>query len=242
MTLTKTTVSSNTVVGDGGGIENHGTMTLTNSTVSGNNAAQDGGGIKNRNTLFLTNSTISGNTASGNIATTGYGGGILNDGGVIDITYGTIYANTAQAGGGIANKTTNEPGIIMIASIVASNNANSDPDILGIITLYWPSLIQNASGTIFFSGPVPQILQVAFELGKHSIIGQLPKVGPLQNNGGTTQTHALLPGSPAIDQILPNNTDQLCGSSASNPTDQRGVKRPQGAGCDLGAYEYVPSQ
>ena len=52
----------------------------------------------------------------------------------------------------------------------------------------------------------------------------------LRNNGGFTTTHALLPGSPAIDQI----PLEACDST----TDQRGVKRPQGSQCDIGAYEY----
>jgi hypothetical protein len=55
----------------------------------------------------------------------------------------------------------------------------------------------------------------------------------LANNGGPTQTYALLPGSPAIDQIPPGING--CGTSVS--TDQRGVSRPQGSGCDIGAYE-----
>jgi hypothetical protein len=57
-------------------------------------------------------------------------------------------------------------------------------------------------------------------------------LGPLQDNGGPTETHDLLPGSPAID----------AGSMDCPPpdTDQRGVARPQGAGCDIGAVEYVP--
>jgi hypothetical protein len=54
-------------------------------------------------------------------------------------------------------------------------------------------------------------------------------LGPLANNGGPTQTHALLPGSPAIDMVLSG-----CPLPA---TDQRGITRPQGAVCDIGAYE-----
>jgi CSLREA domain-containing protein len=58
-----------------------------------------------------------------------------------------------------------------------------------------------------------------------------PKLGPLADNGGPTQTMALLAGSPAIDLIAPP-----CGTTP----DQRGVPRPQGAGCDAGAYEFAP--
>jgi hypothetical protein len=56
-----------------------------------------------------------------------------------------------------------------------------------------------------------------------------PLLGPLQNNGGPTQTHALLAGSPAIDAVT--------SGCPPPPTDQRGVLRPQGAACDIGAYE-----
>ena len=57
-----------------------------------------------------------------------------------------------------------------------------------------------------------------------------PLLGPLQDNGGPTPTHALLPGSPAINA----GTNRGC-----PPTDQRGVPRPQGPLCDIGAFEVV---
>lgn len=244
LTLTNSIISHNSVRGDGGGIDNFGTLTLTDSTVAYNTTAQDGGGIKNTASLFLTNSTIATNTASGT------GGGILNTeaGSAININYSTIYGNMAQAGGGMAIESGTE---ILEASIVAGNSASTAPDILGTVTLYWPSLIQNSTGTKISSspvpsglqkvyGPVPPSIQNAFELGKHSIFGKSPLLGPLQNNGGLTQTYALLPGSPAIDQVLPDTSGE-CGSNSSYPTDQRGVPRPKGAGCDLGSYEYVPS-
>jgi hypothetical protein len=56
-------------------------------------------------------------------------------------------------------------------------------------------------------------------------------LGPLADNGGPTLTHALLAGSPAIDAA----DDAICPA-----TDQRGTVRPQGAACDVGAYEFVP--
>ena len=62
-----------------------------------------------------------------------------------------------------------------------------------------------------------------------------PLLGPLHDNGGRTLTHALLPGSPAIDA----GDDLACAAAPVNGIDQRGVPRPQGAACDIGAYEYV---
>jgi hypothetical protein len=61
-----------------------------------------------------------------------------------------------------------------------------------------------------------------------------PKLGPLANNGGSTQTMALLAGSPAID----TGDDGICASPRINNLDQRGVSRLQGAHCDIGAFEY----
>jgi hypothetical protein len=60
-------------------------------------------------------------------------------------------------------------------------------------------------------------------------------LGPLADNGGRTETHALLPGSPAIDAIAEADCIDLAGSPVAE--DQRGVDRPQGAGCDIGAFE-----
>jgi hypothetical protein len=73
-----------------------------------------------------------------------------------------------------------------------------------------------------------------FSTSNHSLSNTDPKLGPLAHNGGPTQTTTLLPGSPAID---------AGGTSANGcpPTDQRGVSRPQGSACDIGAYEFVPT-
>ena len=72
-------------------------------------------------------------------------------------------------------------------------------------------------------------------MGSRDALGRIfldPLLGPLQDNGGPTFTHALLPGSPAIDHIPAENCEVT--------TDQRGVARPQGAACDIGAYELEP--
>lgn len=71
------------------------------------------------------------------------------------------------------------------------------------------------------------------------------RLGPLQNNAGPAPTHALLAGSPAIDVIPPEDCTYDDDGDPETPelpvaSDQRGVVRPQGAGCDIGAYEAVP--
>jgi len=222
LTLTNSMVSDN-IATSGGGIYNGGTLTLTNSTVSGNAASSySGGGILNEGRLTLTNSTVSGNTAPA------LGGGIVNNGinAKTSIAFCTIYGNkTEGSGGGIWNGA--EPSqVVMKNSIVAANSAPTDPDILGRLISGGYNLIQNTSGAIFIPNK-QHATDVAVDphtdLRIDSLLsGQLPP------------THALRPGSPAIDKI------PLDACSVNNiSTDQRGMKRPDGNEdmCDIGAYE-----
>jgi len=218
MTLTNTTISGNAEVvtpsgesGGGGGIFNQGTMTLIGTTVSGNTTngyGGRGGGISNLDQMLtLINSTISGNT--------GYNGGaIFNRYGSIQLTYSTISGNTAIAqGGGIWNY----GGSANIKNTIVANNSPSD--LLGVITTLGRNLFKNPGASII----VGNVTVTA------DIIGVDPMLGPLADNGGTTMTHALLLGSPAIDAVPLT----FCIVS----TDQRGIVRPQGASCDIGSYE-----
>ncbi len=221
LVLINSTISNNTSDYYGGGIYNGGSLALSNSTISNNRANRggaDGGGIYNNGSLTLTNCTISGNTASED------GGGIYN-GGVVSSEYCTVYSNAARTGGGI--NTTGS--YIMKSSIIARNQAHRGPDIWGPLTSDGYNLIQDFSGATF-NGPLT--------IHQTDIPGnQFPnlKIDPmLRYNGGQTQTHALLKGSPAIDKIPRDVCDAI--------PDQRGVTRLQGSGCDIGAYEYVPAE
>jgi transcriptional regulator with XRE-family HTH domain len=227
LTLINSTVSGNRADGSGGGIFNAtGTLTLINSTVSGN-LADSGGGITNDSgTLKLINSTIADNTSHRP------GGGILNatTASKMVMTFCTVYGNTSdEEGGGIWNGTTNSTGqLVMWNSLVAGNKAPAGPDILGRLTSQGYNLIQNTQNTTFASNQEHEtdLLQVApSALGIDSV---------LKDNNGSTQTHALLVGSVAIDRIPPNDC-----RIQDITTDQRGVRRPQGGGCDIGAYELV---
>lgn len=242
LALDKTTVSNNKVgnctgytlvhPGLGGGIKNFGTLVLANSTVSGNTTPVDGGGIfSGVNTtdlgmLTLTNSTVSGNTSSG-----GSGGGIEYEGSQATITFSTLYGNAALNGGGISigNNAANKPVQVTLRnSIVAGNHATTGPDILGILTSDGYNLIQDPTGTSF----VPNNQQATDIIGiQFSDLRIDPKL-----SGKPTQTQALLKGSPAID-VIPVDACHIDGITS----DQRGVKRPQGTKCDIGAYEYVAS-
>jgi len=206
-TLTNVTVSGNTATNCGGGIHNEGgTATLANVTVSGNAAIQRGGGICNYlATATLINSTVSGNTAINE------GGGIYNSGpATLTLTNGTVAGNGAGLGGGIYNGIGD---VYLTNTIVADSLSGGGCSGPGLITSQGHNLASDGSCGLTGTGDLPNAD---------------PVLGPLANNGGPTKTHALLPGSPAIDA-----------GAACPATDQRGVTRPQGGACDIGAYELT---
>jgi len=203
------TVSNCTISGNsGGGIFNYGfsgsgtaTLTITNSTVSGNSAGY-GGGIRNRGqgddfsggsaTLTVTNSTLSGNSAS-------FGGGIYNNaffgGATITITNSTLSGNSASQGGGIYN-VGGFDGITTLTIGETILNAGA----LG-------ENIYNEFGTVSSLGyNLSSDNGSGYLTGLGDQINTDPMLGALQDNGGPTFTHALLPGSPAIDTGDPNFT------------------------------------
>jgi hypothetical protein len=214
LTLTNSTVSGNSA-GQGGGIDNYGTLTLIHSTVSGNSAAVGGGGIFNLGTVTLTNSTVSGNTAEGVYS----GGGIFNAG-RLTLTNSTVSGNTTldNVGGGIFNDGT-----------LTLTNTLVDNDCAGA-TVSGGGNLESPGNTCGFDQPTDQVNVTAEQL----------KLGPLQDNGGPTMTHALLPGSVAID-VIPE-ADCVDAEGAPLTTDQRGEPRPETGGtlCDVGAFEVQP--
>ncbi|MGF1673455.1 MAG: choice-of-anchor Q domain-containing protein, partial [Rivularia sp. (in: cyanobacteria)] len=256
--IINSTIAANTSIGTsntsgGGGLINTigASATIVNSTFSGN-TAKNGGGIRNDDNLTLINSTLSGNTASES------GGGLVNTvnpsnpfnpalGGKSTISNSTITNNTAQntsgndstsqVGGGIANF-----GITNISnSIVAANTRNDDFINLafGNITSGANNLIGNGNGVIgFISSDIIGTINAPID----------PLLSPLQDNGGATQTHKLLKGSPAINAGSNTNlaldTFDLNGNGNTTeliPFEQRGVgfERIVDNTVDIGAYEYV---
>ncbi|MBN1218189.1 MAG: hypothetical protein JXM69_04615, partial [Anaerolineae bacterium] len=151
-----------------------------------------------------------------------------------DLTNVTITNNTADydndtwgSGGGISNDfagTANLINTIVAGNFDTPGNAGAStirPDLNGSFNGAAYNLIGDLTGS---SGTV----------GTGSdIVSTTPGLGPLADNGGDTQTHALLSGSPAIDAV-PEVSCPLA-------TDQRGVSRPQGDACDIGAYEVAPN-
>jgi len=230
------TVSNSTFSGNsGGGINSDGSLTVSNSTFSGNTAFYGGGMIIHpRGTVIVSNSTFSGNTAdsgggvyvhggagnalavsnctfSGNTAT--YGGGIFNlIISTVTVSNSTISGNSATYGGGIYNENT-YGGATLKNTIVANNPAGGN--CYGTIT--------DGDGNLSYPDTTCP--------GIHSD----PLLGPLQNNGGPTETMAPGPGSAALDAA----NDAICAAAPVNSLDQRGIARPQGMHCDIGAVEQI---
>ena len=225
LTLNNSTVIGNAAPnGFGGGIFNFGTLTLNNSTVSGNTGGTGGGiytgGIFGAGTMTLNNSTVSGNTAPNGPGGGNFGGGIYIDSGTLMLNNSTISSNSAVTGGGIYP---NSGTVTLKNTLLAGNSAAGDgPDCWGSIGSGGHNLIGNTTNCNF-TQPSEDLLNAD------------PLLGPLQDNGGPTFTHALLPGSPALDAGNPTGcTDQ---DGILLTTDQRGVTRPQGTRCDIGAFE-----
>ncbi len=212
------------------------TAKLHGFTVTGGRAAENdfnlepAGGIwNNHGTLTLTNSTVSGNNA-------GIGGGLLNFG-TVTLRNCTFFGNAAEHGGAIFNLGE----LTIISSTVAGNTADEgsaiarggpvtfahvliDGDCSGNPFLVQPSAgynIESPADTCNLGRPTDQIEVSPADL----------KLGPLADNGGGTQTCALGVWSVAVD-VIPE-------TSCVVETDQRGVRRPQGNGCDVGAVEWA---
>src|SRR5262249_37573460 len=147
-----------------------------------------------------------------------FGGGIFNAGGArLTVTSSTLSDNSANSGGGIFNSSSGT--LALNNSIVANSPSGGDVYIRG--------------GTV--SGSHNLIGDGGNGLGLAGTISGDPLLGPLADNGGPTQTFALLPGSPAIDA----GDNNLAVDASNNPltTDQRGVARIAGGTVDLGAFE-----
>jgi hypothetical protein len=209
----------------GGGIYNLGDLLLLRVTIRDNKSVA-GGGVYNESgaTVTIVNSTISGNLAvDPGICDGGYGGAINNGGGIVNLMNCTITDNQAQClGGGVFQSR----GTVRLSNtIVAKQSFSSD-------------CRQGFFNSIGGNG---QFISRGFNLDSDGTCGldqpsDLPGVnpllGPLQDNGGSTDTHLPMVGSPAID----------AGDTIhAPPRDQRGVTRPQGPASDIGSVEVEDS-
>jgi uncharacterized repeat protein (TIGR01451 family) len=225
MTIVDSTIYSNTSELFAGGIFNHadGRLTVNRSTVSDNQAATAAGGIDNSGAMTVSNSTISGNRA-------GDDGGGLHVWGTVSLTHVTITGNSTRNGdgGGINRR---DGTITLKNSIVAGNMDHAVP------------MAHDCSGTNINTegdnlvGQNGNANGCPLDAEASTVAGAISTVlDPLADNGGATETHALVAGSPAIDQAT--DCTDLAGNLVT--TDQRSVARPQFFGCDIGAYEAAP--
>jgi hypothetical protein len=207
--IINSTISGN-IAPFGGGIYNGAGLTIVNSTLSGNMAGSEGAGVYNAATLTISNSTFSGNAAHGS-------GGACINGGILLIMNSTLSGNSAaDAGGGVYNIGTLHIGNTILKG--GDSGANINVNGGGTVTSLGYNISSDDGGG-FLTGPSDQI-------------NTDPMVGPLQNNGGPTFTHALLPGSPAIDAGDPQFT-------APPYFDQRGPNfwRVRNDRLDVGSFE-----
>jgi hypothetical protein len=195
LTLNNSMVSGNTASGNcyggpspcnhrGGGTYSIKTFTLNNSTVIDNTAAFGGGIFNSGIGSGLTDSTVSGNTAYFE------GGGIYNHRSVL-VTNSTVSGNTALAGGGVYTFYSGSGNTDLSSSIVAANSAPLGANCHGVTNSGGYNLTDDTS--CGFTEPTGDLIVADAMLG------------PLADNGGPTETHALLPGSPAIDAGPPTS-------------------------------------
>ncbi len=235
MNVSRTTVAGNSS-DMGGGIWSAGTLTVTQSTISGNHG-NFGGGLYNGLALFVVNSTISENDADSD-GGGAYNGGVYGASVIANVYNTTIAFNGADADrdevyGGTGGGVYNQPlaTFNLRNSLVAGNVVENLPvpdDCIGTLSSYGRNLIGD------LGGPAPCTISIT--TGSWTGLNSTALIDILRDNGGPTQTHALLPGSNAID-----GGDPTFGCTDYNgntiATDQRGAPRATGVRCDIGAFE-----
>jgi sugar lactone lactonase YvrE len=216
-TLTQGNSAGSTAGGFGGAVFNQGTTVLEDCTLTANAAVNYGGAVANAGSLELVRCTVSGNHADS------LGGGLYNaDPGTLTLTNSTVTANSATLYGGAIYHTS--PVTLNHATLVGNHAGNKGG---GIYNDFNSVLNLRSSIVAANTAPNDNNLFGPFEIAVSSITSGDPKLAPLGDYGGLTQTMPPLPDSPAIDQGLPEGL----------ATDQRGFPRTMAAATDIGAVE-----
>jgi hypothetical protein len=265
VTVIDSTVNGNDADGPGGAIFTlDGDVTVIGSTINGNRADDRGGAISGEARVTIVNSTIARNAAVAHV-----GGGIWARGDLY-VVGSTISGNYAEGGGGgavaagvvglVRSTVTNN-----IAPVAANFGAGERLEVFG--SIIGPPDFAAAGGQVQPTGDncqAPSVRSYGYNVitdpscgstpGPDDLVGKLPMLAPLADNGGAGETHMPLAGSPALDRIPaascgfpPLGGGELEGEqhltglvdypAIALGRDQRGVAMPQGAGCDAGAVE-----
>lgn len=213
-------------------------VTVTDSIFTGNGAGTGGG-------LFMQGGTITRSLIAGNQAVTS-GGGIYAEVGVVTVVSSTLSGNHApSSGAAIVSHGLLGTGVALVGSTIVGNTGSAALWTLTTScyrgcfsyenTVMRGTVVVGGAGAPACSAPVTAS---SFNLVPDGSCGATlpgdPLLGPLAGNGGATATHLPAAGSGAIDAI-PVGTAGLCDGSVT--TDQRGVARPVGPACDVGAVE-----
>jgi len=206
--------------------------TVTGTTFSGNQTTGEGGAIAAYHDVTVSNSTFSGNQAGDN------GGALFSDMGA-QLEHVTMTGTQTGGNGALYGTATLRGSLIAGNADTSPGGGENYPDIAGSLSSNGYNLIGNVGNYDFaanttgdqYGDPVGTTTPNTGAIESSTPIN--PLLAPLASNGGPTPTHALTGGSPALDQIP--------ASACSVTTDQRGVSRPQGSACDIGAFEAVPA-
>jgi hypothetical protein len=239
LTITNSAFHDNHALFGGGVMIYNGTLTVINSTFSGNFGSVGGGIASYDSTATISSSEFDVNSASKSNIAAGSGGGIFSEGGQLTVSNSTFYRNSADSdGGGIAGDN----------STVAVTNCTFAHHSAGVTG---NAIERTGGGSLVLRNTI-----VAYSTAGTNCVGSLtdgggnlsypdtscpginsnPRLLSLNANGGPTFTMLLDRGSPAIDAA----NDATCAATPVNNLDQRGVKRPQGSHCDIGAVEQKP--
>jgi hypothetical protein len=248
VTLIASTVRNNVAGSGGGGIwTTGGAVTIVDSTVSGNNAGLGGGGVNAAGDVTAIRSTVTGNEAGG-------GGGLGSSRGSITLVNSTVTDNRARAigPGGVGSL---GPMTLVYSTVVDNTAPVGGANVQGVsptgeeragsLTSFGSVVaLPRGGGTNCF---VASTTSNGFNFSDDASCGLTdvtdrqnagdPRLGPLAANGGPTRTRLPQGDSPLLDDV-PTASCQADGANGVT-TDQRGVVRPQGSGCDIGAVEVV---
>lgn len=232
------TFSLNSTENDSGAIDNSGDMIIEQATLDENTTTDDGGAVYNTGTLTILGSTLANNEAGDD------GGAIYNasgdSAGTLSIQNNTFFANSAgDDGGAIYNEGGNNPGSLSIVNSTLTNNIAIDEGAtlagagdLGLLN----TVIADSQGSMACAEDTVLMTNFSNWLEDSSCDGTAdgdPQLGPLADNGGPTLTQ------------MPQGLGGLVDAGANAQClliDQRGVTRPQGGACDIGAVEVVVSR